>query len=308
MLPEVVAQIPWPEADFIISHNIKTVQVKPPLLPPNSTSPSSSSFSGTSEGLSFHCTKVFDRLIEAMMSRDLFPKLLNRTRSEPFLVMGSAFPGTHIQRFPAPLFGIASRGAHMTVYVKDSEPSPGETCSTESTPLARGGIKIWVATRSPNLWTYPGKLDTSVAGGVKATDAPADCITAEAYEEAGLDPARVRRDAVAKGCITYVTRGRSYGTVTPTALYVFDMEVSPEVSLQPVDKEVEKFELMTVEEIKIAMFSGLFKPNCNLVMLDFFIRHGLLVEAEIQENGGIKYLSERLRRKLPVPLEPEEGL
>ena len=43
------------------------------------------------------------------------------------------------------------------------------------------------------------------------------------------------------------------------------------------DGEVEKFELMPVEEVMdIVRSEQRFKPNCNLVMIDFFIRHGLI--------------------------------
>ena len=224
-----------------------------------------------------------------MLSLKLFPKILNGKPSEPYLLLGSRPqpPGVQLQRFPAPLFGISSRGAHMTVYVRHGS-GPEE-------------VKIWVATRSRTSWTYPGKLDTSVAGGVKAGDTPLSCVAAEAAEEAGLDSDMVRERAVPAGCITYVSRGKAYGTVTPTLLYVFDLEVgADEVVLAPVDNEVEMFDLMSVREVKQAMFADRFKPNCNLVMIDFFLRHGILRGKEAEG------LRERLHRRLPVPTEPEE--
>ena len=47
------------------------------------------------------------------------------------------------------------------------------------------------------------------------------------------------------------------------------------------DGEVESFQLMPVEKVmQIVRHSEEFKPNCNLVIIDFLIRHGLLDSEE----------------------------
>jgi hypothetical protein len=112
------------------------------------------------------------------------------------------------------LFGVASRGAHMTAHVNTSE-----------------GLKIWVprrARRVRHLFTYPGKLDGTVAGVVKANDNPIDCIIAKLDEEASLDKSLVRKHLRATGVLTYVTvynypNCLESSLISPEILYVYDL-------------------------------------------------------------------------------------
>lgn len=142
----------------------------------------------------------------------------------------------------------------------------------------------------------------AVAGGVKADDTPMGCILAESDEEASLAYDYVQRHVVPAGVVTYVTQSRRTGQVLPTILYVYDLELQEGVEPQPKDGEVEGFYLMTVEEVTRAMMSGEFKPNCCLVMLDFYVRHGLVTEENERDYLGIVA---RLRRRLPVPVTPQ---
>ncbi|KAJ4413421.1 hypothetical protein N0V82_008543 [Gnomoniopsis sp. IMI 355080] len=216
----------------------------------------------------------------------VFPRLTSH--SEMFRILGAkpyAGGGSNIiqlERFAAPLFGICCRGAHMTAYIKDS--------------LA-GSLKVWVARRAANLHTYPGMLDTTVAGGVKAADSPRACIVAESDEEAALPRAYVEERLVATGAVSYVSL--SANGITPTVLYVYDLEMAEGMEPRPKDGEVEGFFLMGVEEVVRHMMAGEFKPNCCLVMLDFFVRHGVLTEEN--ETDYLEILI-RLRRVLPVPI------
>lgn len=177
----------------------------------------------------------------------------------------------------------------MTAYVKD----------------ANGLLRVWVARRAKDLHTYPGMLDTTVAGGVKATDTPRDCIVAEADEEAALPRAYVEERIVAAGAVTYVTR-KVDGGVSPTVLYVYDlrMDDGDGVEPRPKDGEVEGFYLIGVDEAMERMMDGEFKPNCCLVMLDFFVRHGVITEES--ENDYLEIVT-RLRRGLPVPVTAHEA-
>lgn len=70
---------------------------------------------------------------------------------------------------------------------------------------------------------------------------------------------------------------------------------------KPQDDEVSEFYLMGVDEVKQAMFNEEFKPNCTLVMIDFFIRHGIITE---ENEADYLELAARLRRRLPVPVAP----
>lgn len=80
---------------------------------------------------------------------------------------------------------------------------------------------------------------------------------------------------------------------------MYDMEVAPSIIPSPGDDEVEHFSLLTIEEVKGALLEGRFKPNCALVMLDFFIRHGF-VDAE--NEGDFTGIVSRIHRKLPFPM------
>ena len=88
------------------------------------------------------------------------------------------------------------------------------------------------------------------------------------------------------------------GLLQPECQYVYDLEVEPGLKPKPNDDEVQGFYLWSVEEVKRHLVMGEFKPNCALVLLDFFVRHGILT-AENEKNY-IEIVA-RLHRKLPFP-------
>jgi 8-oxo-dGTP pyrophosphatase MutT (NUDIX family) len=145
-------------------------------------------------------------------------------------------------------------------------------------------------------------LDTTVAGGVKASHSPMDCIVAEAEEEASLPGEFVRENAKAVGVVSYVTDSPKSGLMYPCVLYVYDIELPEDMVPQPQDEEVAEFMLMSVEEVKEAILAEKFKRNCVLVMLDFFVRHGYMTQEN--ERDYLEIVT-KLRSVLPVPLTPE---
>ncbi|KAI3540308.1 NUDIX domain-containing protein [Colletotrichum abscissum] len=269
MVQSTVERLPW-TLDFRIDHAERVVQ----LL--NSTVKDD-------EDTGMACTAAFQRVVDAAIASDSFPSL-NKLHSEHFKIIG-ANHFVSIERFPAPLFGISSRGAHMTAYVKTSE-----------------GMKIWVPRRSAHLFTFPNLLDTTVAGGVKAEDSPFDCIIAEATEEASLPADFVKENARAVGAVTYCSLNKQRGKFFPTVLYVYDLELPESIEPQPGDDEVSGFKLMSIDQVKDAMLGEQFKPNCVLVMLDFFIRHNIITS---ENNDEYLEIVTRMRRHLPVPTSPE---
>lgn len=131
---------------------------------------------------------------------------------------------------------------------------------------------------------------------------PVECLVREADEEASL-PEDLVRNATACGTITYIyirepRAGGESGTIQPECQYVYDLELPPSIVPKPNDSEVEQFYLWTVEEVQEAMGKGEFKPNCAMLMLDFFIRHGILTEENEKDYGEIK---KRLHRELEFP-------
>lgn len=95
-------------------------------------------------------------------------------------------------------------------------------------------------------------------------------------------------------------RGGETGMVMPECQWVYDLELPSDGSVVPVpsDGEVEEFYLWGVEEIKEHLAKGEFKPNCAMVMLDFFVRHGVLTEENEPDFAEIK---RRLHRDLEFP-------
>ena len=210
---------------------------------------------------------------------ELYPVNRTKTKHEDSVTM---------ERAGSALFGINTYGVHMTVYVDSDQ-----------------GKKIWVPRRARTKSTYGGMLDNTVAGGISSGEQPFESIVREAAEEASLPENLVRSSAKACGTVSYVhirdaraQPGAETGLFQPECQYVYDMEVDAGVIPKPCDNEVEGFYLWTVQEVQKALSDGQFKPNCAAVLLDFFVRHGILTAEN--EPDLIEIVS-RLHRKLPFP-------
>jgi len=173
-----------------------------------------------------------------------------------------------VERAASAIFGIVTFGCHMTAHTTSKED---------------GAIKIWVPRRAKTKSTYPGMLDNTVAGGIATGEQPFECVVREAAEEASLSEDLVRKHVKAVGTVTYLhirdeRAGGETGLLQPECQFIYDLDLTgvEDVELKPSDDEVESFELMRVDEIRGAMGRGEFKPNCAVVLLDFFVRHGVL--------------------------------
>ncbi|KAL8713015.1 MAG: hypothetical protein Q9220_002875 [cf. Caloplaca sp. 1 TL-2023] len=239
------------------------------------------------EGLRLENSSMQNQVIEATLKEAKTMgtfKVLEKWRNELYTVHG---PDQIIkmERSGSPLFGIVTYGVHMTTYLND-----------------RDGMKIWVPKRAKGK-TYGGLLDNTVAGGLATGEQPSECIVREAAEEASFPEKVVRATAKACGTISYfslrdVRAGGETGLLQPEVQFVYDMEVGADVVPKPCDDEVEDFRLWTVPEVQQALSEGLFKPNCALLLLDFFVRHGILTAQN--EKHYVEIVS-RLHRKLPFP-------
>lgn len=217
-------------------------------------------------------------------------KVLEKWRDELYPVYGPNGEALFdIERAASALFGIVTYGCHMTVYTRDTHV---------------GGMKIWVPRRARNKQTYGGMLDNSVAGGIASGEEPFESLVREAHEEASLPEAVVRDNARAAGTVTYFyirdeRAGGETNLLQPECQYIYDLEVPSEILCKPGDDEVEEFHLWGVDEVKQALGRGEFKPNTALVMIDFFIRHGIITQRD--ERDYIELVS-RLHRKLEFPM------
>jgi 8-oxo-dGTP pyrophosphatase MutT (NUDIX family) len=230
------------------------------------------------------------KTLDEAREREIF-RVLKGWRNELYLITGNRSQyekRVTMERAGSALFGINSYGVHMTVYVRTEQ-----------------GMKIWVPRRAKNKSTYGGMLDNTVAGGISNGEQPFECMVREAAEEASLPEELVRSNAKACGTVSYVhirderaQPGAEVGLFQPECQHIYDMEVGPEVIPKPCDNEVEDFCLRTVEEVQKALVEGQFKPNCAAVLVDFFIRHGVLTAEN--EPDYVEIVS-RLHRKLPFP-------
>ncbi|KAI4133014.1 MAG: hypothetical protein LQ338_000482 [Usnochroma carphineum] len=227
--------------------------------------------------------QVIDETLRVARDRGAF-KVLENWRNELYTIHGPD-QLIRMERSGSPLFGIVTYGVHLTAYV--------------STP---DGMKIWVPKRAKGK-TYGGMLDNTVAGGIATGEQPFECIVREAAEEASFSEELIRSRAKPCGTISYFSfrderAGGETNLLQPEVQFVYDMEVAEDVVPKPCDDEVEDFRLWTVSEVQEALSKGLFKPNCALLLLDFFIRHGILTSQN--EDNYVEIVS-RLHRKLPFP-------
>ncbi|MCJ1462409.1 hypothetical protein MMC07_001010 [Pseudocyphellaria aurata] len=271
----VVEQMPW-TSDWTIDHEKRIVSPKVPI-----------DSNCTSDELHRRQSIVIAETLQLARERNVFA-VLSGWRNELYPVNTSSQIPTSIERAGSSLFGIVTYGVHMTAYVK-----------------YQNGIKIWVPRRAKTKQTFGGMLDNTVAGGISTGENPFESLVREAAEEASIPESIIRSRAKSCGMVTYIyirdqRAGGESGLLQPEVEYVYDLELDPSVVPLPADGEVEEFYLWTIEEVQKALAEGQFKPNCAIVLLDFFVRHGILTFDN--EKHLIEIVS-RIHRKLPFPTD-----
>ena len=166
-----------------------------------------------------------------------------------------------VDRGALPALGLAAVGVHVNGLVRRP-----------------GGIALWIAWRAASKHLDPGKLDHLVAGGVPAGLTPAATLVKEAAEEADIPPALAAR-AVPVGHIAYAME-RAEG-LRRDLLACYDLELPADFTPRPGDGEVARFELWPIERVLAAVRAGDdFKFNVNLVLIDLFLRRGMIAGAD----------------------------
>jgi len=162
-----------------------------------------------------------------------------------------------IDRAAAAYFGIRAFGQHVNGFVRDG-----------------GQIKMWLGRRAQDRIIYPGKLDQIAAGGLPYELSLEDNLAKECYEEAGIPPEIVQQSRYV-GTVTYTAESEK--GYKPDTLYCYDLELPADFSPSCTDGEVDSFELLPIEEVMVLVSeTDAFKLNCNLVIIDFLIRHGYI--------------------------------
>lgn len=200
-------------------------------------------------------------------------------RDEHYLISNDeGTPLFSVERSATALLGVLNLGVHLNGFVKRTD-----------------GIWLWMARRARNRPRYPGKLDQMVAGGMTAYQSPQQVMKRECQEEAGV-PMTLVETLKSVGLVT-LCHHNSKGQLRREILYTYDLEL-PE-TFQPCnqDGEVEEFQLMPIAEVvRLVAETDEIKTNCNLVVLDFLVRHGVLQA----DQAYYAELVEGLRRS-PTP-------
>lgn len=199
-------------------------------------------------------TAALNKIIRVMCSRGV----CDPWRGEPYPV-GTRFGEVmcEIERAGAEFFGLTAYGVHLTGFVRDED-----------------GLKIWVPRRTMDRPTYPGELDNTVAGGQPAELSVIENLIKECDEEAGM-PRSLVEQAIPVGTVSYTVDGRVGRK--HEVIFNYDLEMNPDFVPENRDGEVENFELWPVERVmQVVTDTQDFKFNCALVLIDFFVRHGLI--------------------------------
>lgn len=182
---------------------------------------------------------------------ELFPAMRNWGEEPRFL----------IDRVAVPPFGLRAWGIHLNGYVRKAD-----------------GLHLWIGRRASGKSTYPDLLDNTVAGGQPCGLTLRENLIKECGEEAAITPAMAAQ-AIPVGCISYVREEK--GRIKPDVMFCYDMEMPEDFTPVNTDGELAGFYLLPAGEVmEIIRTTKEFKFNCNLVLIDFFIRHGLLTPDE----------------------------
>jgi 8-oxo-dGTP pyrophosphatase MutT (NUDIX family) len=175
-----------------------------------------------------------------------------------------------LDRGALPSFGVVAEGVHVNGLARRSD-----------------GVHVWVARRAADKQLDPGKLDHIVAGGVPAGLTPAETLLKEAEEEAAI-PASLARQAVPVALIAYAME-RPEG-LRRDRLHCYDLDLPDDFKPSAADGEVEAFELWPIARVvQTVRDTDRFKFNVNLVLIDLFLREGLIVGREAEElRAGLR--------------------
>ncbi len=220
----------------------------------------------------------------AEVSQDLVAQgIIAHWHNEPYPVTVGTRDNAlfYIDRASAVYFGIHAFGQHLNGYVRKAN-----------------NLYLWVATRAKDKVNEPGKLDHLVAGGLPWGLSLEENLIKECYEEAGIET-ELAKTAHSVGTITYCSQTPQ--GLKPDLLYCYDLELPQDFQPRCTDGEVQSFNLMPIEDVAtLILNTDDFKRNCNLVIIDFMIRHGVIKA----DHPEYTLLSSGLHPALPTQTAP----
>src|SRR3954451_21797156 len=208
------------------------------------------------EGDADTISAAVDEVVEALVLENRVPNRRNETFDvaprwgEP--------PVFRLDRGAVPFFGVRAYGVHLNGYVRDG-----------------GALNLWIGRRAPDKRVAPNKLDNIVAGGIGNGHGVYPTLVKEGEEEAAIPAALIER-AMPVGAVSY--RMETELGIRDDVLFVYDLELPPDFTPRNTDGEIVQFQLMPAAEVvERVRTTEDFKFNVNLVILDFALRHGLLI-------------------------------
>jgi 8-oxo-dGTP pyrophosphatase MutT (NUDIX family) len=218
-----------------------------------SLSPNLCAFEQRTEAVQRVLLELLDRGVMPRWHGELYPVTVSNREKALFL----------IDRAAAEFFGIRTFSQHMNGFFREGDE-----------------LKMWLGNRSKTKWNAPGKLDNMVAGGLPYDIALMDNLVKECWEEAAI-PKDLARQAQPVGAVSYCA-GTSQG-LKPDIIYCYDLELPEEFVPRCTDGEVEAFSLWPIETVtEMVRDTEEIKHNCNLVIIDFLIRHGFITPEETE--------------------------
>ena len=205
----------------------------------------------------------FERRSAAMahVAADLVKRgLLPPERGElyPVAATFTKEPFFQLDRAAISAFGIRAFGVHVNGFIRH----------------ANGAIDMWIARRARDRIAYPSMLDNMVAGGQPIGLGLIENVIKECAEEADI-PANLAAQARPTGAISYTYEATD--GLKPDIMFCYDLALPEDFVPRNTDGEVAAFYRLPIGEVaKIVESSFEFKFNCNLVIIDFLIRHGFL--------------------------------
>jgi len=161
-----------------------------------------------------------------------------------------------LDRSAAQFFGIRAFGQHLNGYVKRGK-----------------DISLWVGQRAADRQIFPNRFDNMVAGGLPDGIKLSENLAKECMEEAGIEKG-LAANAKPVGEISYCCETEL--GLKPDTLFCYDLSLPATFIPHCTDGEVAGFYLWPVDEVaRVVRETEHFKPNCNLVIIDFLLRHGL---------------------------------
>lgn len=181
-----------------------------------------------------------------------------RDEAFPVFAPGSRRELLRMERAAARFWGTLTLGAHANGFVAGADGRPAA---------------LWIAQRSFDKSTDPGKFDNLVGGGVPAGQSPWQTLQREGFEEAGLEAACMA--GARPGRVLAVERAVPEGW-QHEQLHVFDLALPPGLVPRNQDGEVQGFERLPLPEAVALARSAAMTVDASLATLDFLLRHRLM--------------------------------